>query len=56
MEAILTNDPKIEVSAKLWGSFGINIHVPKEKVSELTMEVILPNDPQMEVSPKFLCY
>ena len=40
----------------MWGSFGINIHVPKVKVSKLTMDVIIPNDPEMEVSPKLLCY
>ena len=36
------------------GSFGINIDVPKQEVSELTMEVILLYYHVIEVSPKLL--
>ena len=40
----------------MWGSFGINIDVPKREDSDLTREATLKTDPEMEVTTKLLSY
>ena len=40
----------------MWGSFGVNIDLPKQEDSEVTKEARLTNDPEIEVRTKLVSY